>query len=307
LMFAAGAGDDPQKREGRMDDGGWTRIGRARHSPRHWMSGSVRADRSRIDGGQRIARPAITMTPAFDPIFGLRGRAVGADAILDGDPAVLIPAERGVNEAVVVANMAVDDGEVFFLDGAGLPDFSQFAGGPGIFGEEDDAAGFAVEAIDEVGLGSGVRGLASGIGKSWSRLTPAATVAEVQPGAADEAGKLIPLGGMADEAGRFVDDEQVGVFMEDGQEVFQAQERLAANGRGVKRRGGDVPPTVEYPLDQVEKGAIFIPLWFMSSTRPRVPPTGRSTVWIFPRLKNYGRTRTRWNCPRDPMLKNERC
>ena len=79
------------------------------------------------------------------------GRAVGADTVLDGDAAALVLAERRVNQSVIVANMAVDDGEVFFLDGAGFPDFAEFAGGHGIFGDDDDAAGFAVEAVDQMG------------------------------------------------------------------------------------------------------------------------------------------------------------
>ena len=76
------------------------------------------------------------------------GDAIRADEIFDGDLALLVFAERRVNQAVVVADVAVDDGEVFFLDGAGFPDFSQLAGDLGIFGDDDDAAGFAVEAID---------------------------------------------------------------------------------------------------------------------------------------------------------------
>ena len=46
--------------------------------------------------------------------------------------------------------MAVDDGEIFLLDGAVLQDFSQLAGGGGIFGDDDDAAGFAVEPVHQV-------------------------------------------------------------------------------------------------------------------------------------------------------------
>ena len=90
-----------------------------------------------------------TIKPAFNPKFGLGGRAVGTDAVFDGDLALLILAERRVNQAVVVADAAVDDGEVFLLDGAGFPDFTQLAGDGGIFGDDDDAAGFPVEAIDE--------------------------------------------------------------------------------------------------------------------------------------------------------------
>ena len=88
------------------------------------------------------------MESAFDPEFGLGRRAVGTHAVFDGDDAALVFAERRVNQAVVVADVAVDDGEVFFLDGTGFPDFSQLAGDFGIFGDEDDAAGFAVEAVD---------------------------------------------------------------------------------------------------------------------------------------------------------------
>jgi len=98
--------------------------------------------------GFRLSR---TIKPAFDPVFGLGGRAIGADAVLDGDAAALILAERRVNQAMVVAHMAVNNGEVFFLDGAGLPDFAEFTGGFGIFGDENDAAGFAVEAVDQMG------------------------------------------------------------------------------------------------------------------------------------------------------------
>jgi hypothetical protein len=91
------------------------------------------------------------METPFDPKFGLGGRAVGPDAILDGNAAVFVLAEGRVNQSVVVTHVAVDDGEVFFLDGAGFPDFSQLAGNSGIFGDDDDAAGFAVEAVDEMG------------------------------------------------------------------------------------------------------------------------------------------------------------
>ena len=104
--------------------------------------------------GFRLSRTRTrTIKPAFDPKFGLGGRAVGTHAILDGHAAALVFAERRVNQAVVVAHVAVDDGEIFLLDGAGFPDFSEFAGGFGIFGDENDAAGFAVEAVDEMGEG----------------------------------------------------------------------------------------------------------------------------------------------------------
>ena len=82
-------------------------------------------------------------------------RAVGTHAVFDGDDAALVFAERRVNQAVVVADVAVNDGKVFFLDGTGFPDFAEFAGNFGIFGDNDDAAGFAVEAVDEMGREDG--------------------------------------------------------------------------------------------------------------------------------------------------------
>jgi len=80
-------------------------FGRARHS--------VRAVGGCGDGGgQRTARPTTSALMNYagksplDPIFGLGGRAVGADAVLDGDAAAFVPAERRINQAVVVADEA---------------------------------------------------------------------------------------------------------------------------------------------------------------------------------------------------------
>jgi hypothetical protein len=39
---------------------------------------------------------------------------------------------------------------------------------------------------------------------------------QIKAGAADEAGKVVALGRMTDESRRFVDDQQAGVFVEDG-------------------------------------------------------------------------------------------
>ncbi len=60
-------------------------------------------------------------------------------------------------------------------DGAGFPEFAEFAGGGGGLGGERDAAGFAVEAVDQMPGGAG---------------------AEVEAEAADEAGIGVALGGM---------------------------------------------------------------------------------------------------------------
>ena len=96
-----------------------------------------------------------TIKPAFDPKFSLGGCAVGTHAVLDGNNAALVLAERRVNQAVAVAHVAVNDGEVFLLDGTGFPDFSKLAGDFGVFGDDDDAAGFPVETVDEMGWEDG--------------------------------------------------------------------------------------------------------------------------------------------------------
>ena len=86
----------------------------------------------------------------------------------------------------------MDNRDVFLSDGALLPELAQFAGGGGVFGHDGHAAGFAVEAVDQTGLG-----------------------AQIEAGAAKEAGKLAVLGGVADQAGGLVDDQQIGVLEED--------------------------------------------------------------------------------------------
>jgi hypothetical protein len=41
-------------------------------------------------------------------------------------------------------------------------------------------------------------------------------------GAADEAGIFVAFGRMTDEVGGFVDDEEVGILVDDGKQFFQA-------------------------------------------------------------------------------------
>jgi hypothetical protein len=260
LVLAPGAGNEAKKgkrgwsrfrcaspRQG-MEDGRWSHLTPAL-SPASGGEGEFSSvtPLSFVLPIFAITQHNISGKAALDPIFGLGGRAIGPHAIFHCDDAALVLAERRVNQAVVVADAAVDDGQIFFLDGAGFPDFSQLAGDFGIFGDDDDAAGFAVETVDEMGVGSWVWDFGSWILRSRSRggsrfakamqdrgrlaerlkdgnhLTPALSPAsggegeiQIEAEAADEAGKLIALGRMTDEAGRFVDDQQAGVFVEDG-------------------------------------------------------------------------------------------
>ena len=174
LVLATGAGDEAKQgkrgwsrlrcaspRQG-MENGGWSHLTSAfaklrrdkpTLSPASGRERELSADVTRkfVIPHFFIIREVAFRKSSLDPIFGLGGRAVGADAVLDGDAAAFVLAERRVNQPVVVADVAVDDGEVFLLDGAGFPDFAQLAGGFGIFGDDDNAAGFAVEAVDQMG------------------------------------------------------------------------------------------------------------------------------------------------------------
>jgi len=67
LVFTAGAGQQPQKREWKMEDGGCP------------------AD--------------FALKPFFHNKLGLGGGTIGTDAVFDGDDAVFVPAERGIDDA----------------------------------------------------------------------------------------------------------------------------------------------------------------------------------------------------------------
>ena len=47
---------------------------------------------------------------------------------------------------------------------------------------------------------------------------------EIYPGAADEAGIFVAFGRMADEVGRLMDNENVGILVDDGEQIFQTAE-----------------------------------------------------------------------------------
>ena len=104
---------------------------------------------------------------------------------------------------------AVNDGEVFFFDSAGFPAAAEFAGGGGVFGNDNHAAGFAVEAVYKVRGGAG----------------------QVQAGAADEAGVFIAFRRMANEVGGFVNEQQIRVFVNDFKKFFQARRICHARAR----------------------------------------------------------------------------
>jgi len=93
-----------------------------------------------------------TIKSPLDPKFRPRRRAIGADAIFDGDDAAIIPAERRVNDPLLRRGVAVNNGQIFFLNGAAFEDFSELAGCFRIFCNQDNAAGFTVEPVDQMRL-----------------------------------------------------------------------------------------------------------------------------------------------------------
>lgn len=206
LMFASGVWKDAEKRE-------WSRTPAWHHYRARtdlFLPTTLTRFRcrgttlSRSCGRGNSGRWHVAEESFFDKKFGLGGGAVGADAIFYSHDAAFVLSQRRVDDAMIFTDVSVDDGEVFFLDEAVFQGFSKFAGGLRIFRDQDHAAGFAVEAVDHIGFR--VRGLRAG--------------GQIQTGAADEAGHLAVLGGMTDQAGGFVDHEQVCVFKNDLKKVF---------------------------------------------------------------------------------------
>ena len=151
LVFPAGVGGYTQERKWKIEDGGRIHLTPAL-SPA---------------GGGEGEFPIVALSPvvtwlsaisrhrsdesAFDPELGPGRCAVGPDTILDRHAAVFVPAQGGIHHAVVIVHMPVDEGEVFLPHGAGFPKFAEFTGHAGGFGNEDDPAGLAVEAVDQMG------------------------------------------------------------------------------------------------------------------------------------------------------------
>src|SRR5437762_8906808 len=52
--------------------------------------------------------------PALDPILGPSGRSIGTNAVLNRDAAVGVFAERRRDGRMILKNVAVHDGQVFF-------------------------------------------------------------------------------------------------------------------------------------------------------------------------------------------------
>lgn len=87
---------------------------------------------------------------ALNEKFCLRRRAVRTNAIFDSNNALLVFAEGRVNETVIFPDMAVNDGEVFFVHRTAFENFAELTGCFGVFCDEHDTAGFAVETVYQI-------------------------------------------------------------------------------------------------------------------------------------------------------------
>ncbi len=109
-------------------------------------------------------------------------------------------ADGFIDHVAIAVGDADDEGEILLLN------FARFElGCEGIvrlvvFGDDDDAACFAVEPVDDSGAGGAAAG---------------AELAEVVGEGAGESAFPMPLGGMHDHAGSFVDDDDRIVFIKD--------------------------------------------------------------------------------------------
>lgn len=129
-----------------------------------------------------------------NPAFRAGSLAVLANTIFNRHGASDIPAQRGVDDKLIRSHMAVDDGGIFFFHLPVFPDSSEFTGGRGVFGDEHQAAGFAIQAIDQMGR------------RFHSKM---------QTEAPNKAGIGAGLGGMTNQSGRLVDHQEVAIFVND--------------------------------------------------------------------------------------------
>ncbi len=155
----------------------------------------------------------------------------GKDAVVgDGRLAVLVedshvgavdgmPADQGFDAAGYGAELAGHDGQVGLLHVARPERLLEPAAGLGVFGDDEDAGGVLVEAVDDAGA-------------AVVLLGQEAFLVMVDEGV-DEGSMGAVVGGVDDQAGRLVDDHDVVVLEEDFEgDVFAEDFRRGAGRPG---------------------------------------------------------------------------
>ena len=148
-------------------------------------------------------------------VFGFAGGIIWDDAVA----AVFfgIRTEAGVAGPFLFFGISADDGEVAFLHAAGFEEVAPGADGAGAFGEEEDAGGFGIEAVDvfqEAEIAGTGPERAADDGRGNGEL-------EVAAG-------LVPIVGNEHPARGLVDREDGTVFVEDGDGSAVGQDDLVA-------------------------------------------------------------------------------
>ncbi len=140
----------------------------------------------------------------FDGVDGLGGFAggVGADGVFFADFGV--DAEGSVDEVGVEVGFTVDEGEVGFADGASFELAGDAPMGFIGFGDEDEAGGVAIEAVDDAGAPGVGAGGEGGVG-----------ILGVVDEGVDEGAGPVSAGGVNDEVGLFIDGEEGVIFVDD--------------------------------------------------------------------------------------------
>jgi len=130
----------------------------------------------------------------FDPKLRPCRCAIRPHAILNRDAAAKVFAQGRVNDCVLAGHVATHYGQILFFDQPAFPETPQLAGRFILLGQEDNTAGFAIQAIHQVRTG---------------------IFAQIQAGPADQTGVLAGFGRMADQAGGLVDHQQLIVFVDE--------------------------------------------------------------------------------------------
>jgi hypothetical protein len=96
-----------------------------------------------------------------------------------------------------------------------LQEKTQRPRGRAVFGGQDNSAGFPVQTVDEVNLGPSALFFQGVVAKAvgspgalpWILLQRAGTQVDTEP--SHEAAQAIGFGGMANQAGRFIDQQEL--------------------------------------------------------------------------------------------------
>ncbi len=99
-----------------------------------------------------------------------------------------------INDPLLSHHVAMNHRQIFLRHCPGFPDFTQFTGSDGVFGDQYNAGGLTIQAIDQMRC---------------------PRTAQIQSRPADKTGVLVAFGGVADQIGGLVDDQQIFILVDD--------------------------------------------------------------------------------------------